>query len=98
MTRFNDLNDIEVPQRNVEAGWADTTEFVDKPGYMVVDLFGRFQPFGNDRLTLLAGTDYTALVESGLAHSAGPTGAWGHRGRSCALAVRPAVVEAPAAR
>jgi hemoglobin/transferrin/lactoferrin receptor protein len=55
ITRFSDLNDIEVLQRNVEVGWIDETQFVDKPGYTVVDIFGRFQPFGDDRLTLLAG-------------------------------------------
>jgi len=55
VTRFNDLNDIEVLQRNVEVGWIDSTRFVDKPGYTVVDIFGRVQPFGDDRLTLLAG-------------------------------------------
>lgn len=55
VTRYNDLNNIEVLQRNVEIGWAPNTEFVDKPGYTVVDIFGRWQPFGTDRLTLLAG-------------------------------------------
>ncbi|SHM70713.1 hemoglobin/transferrin/lactoferrin receptor protein [Sphingobium sp. YR657] len=55
VTHYNDLNDIEVLQRNVEIGWADTTQFVDKPGYTVVDMFGRWQPFGTERLTLFAG-------------------------------------------
>lgn len=55
LTRFHDLNDIEVLQRNVEIGWIDQTQFIDKPGYTVVDLFGRWRPFGNERLTLLAG-------------------------------------------
>lgn len=55
ITHYNDLNDIEVLQRNVEIGWATETQFVDKPGYTIVDLFGRWQPFGTERLTLLAG-------------------------------------------
>jgi hemoglobin/transferrin/lactoferrin receptor protein len=55
ITRFNDLNDIEVLERNVEIGWIGQTQFVDKPGYTVVDLFARWRPFGNERLTLLAG-------------------------------------------
>ncbi|WP_311269227.1 TonB-dependent receptor domain-containing protein [Sphingobium sp. WCS2017Hpa-17] len=55
VTHYNDLNNIEVLQRNVEIGWADTTQFVDKPGYTVVDIFGRWQPFRTERLTLLAG-------------------------------------------
>lgn len=55
VTRFNDLNDIEVLHRNVEIGWIDRTQFVDKPGYTVVDVFGRWRPFGTERLTLLAG-------------------------------------------
>src|SRR5690606_32670545 len=55
VTRFNDLNDIEVLERNVAIGWIDSTQFVDKPGYTVVDIFGRWRPFGHERLTLLAG-------------------------------------------
>jgi len=55
VTHYNDLNDIEVLRRNVEIGWIPTTQLVDKPGYTVVDLFGRWQPLGSDRLTLLAG-------------------------------------------
>lgn len=55
VTHYNDLNNIEVLQRNVEIGWIEETQFVDKPGYTVVDLFGRWQPFDSERLTLLAG-------------------------------------------
>lgn len=55
ITHYNDLNDIKVLQRNVEIGWIDSTRFVNKPGYTVVDIFGRWQPFGTERLTLLAG-------------------------------------------
>jgi hemoglobin/transferrin/lactoferrin receptor protein len=52
LTRFNALNDIEVLQRAVEVGWIDSTQFVDKPGYTVVDLFGQWRPFGDDKLAL----------------------------------------------
>ncbi len=31
----------------------ETTQCVDEPGYTVVDMFGRWQPFGTGRLTLL---------------------------------------------
>ncbi|MET0337758.1 MAG: TonB-dependent receptor, partial [Caulobacter sp.] len=55
VTRYEDLNNIEVLQRNVAIGWADRTYFVDKPGYTTVDVFGRWRPFGDDRLTLLGG-------------------------------------------
>lgn len=55
VTHFNDLDDIEVLHRNVAIGWIDEVQTIDKPGYTVVDLFGRWQPFRNERLTLLAG-------------------------------------------
>ncbi len=55
LTHFNSLDNIEVLERNVEIGWIDKTQFVDKPGYTVVDIFGRWQPLQDDRITLLAG-------------------------------------------
>lgn len=54
VTHYAALNDIEVLQRNVEIGWIDQTQFVDKPGYTVVDLIASWRPYGDDRLTLLA--------------------------------------------
>lgn len=54
VTHYADLNDIEVLHRNVAIGWIDSTRFVDKPGYTTLDIFGRWQPLGDDRLTLLA--------------------------------------------
>ncbi|WP_246623270.1 TonB-dependent receptor [Sphingomonas colocasiae] len=68
VTHYNDLNDIEVLHRNVEIGWIPTTQLVDKPGYTVVDLFGRWQPLGSDRLTLLAGV-YNLFDRRYRAHS-----------------------------
>lgn len=55
VTRFDTLKDIEVLQRGVSIGWIDETQYVSKPGYTVVDLFARWQPLGDDSLTLTAG-------------------------------------------
>lgn len=52
VTRFNALNDIEVLQRAVEIGWIDATQFVDKPGYTVVDLFSQWRPFRHQGVAL----------------------------------------------
>jgi hemoglobin/transferrin/lactoferrin receptor protein len=52
VTRFEDLNDIEVLQRGVEIGWIDETQFVDKPGYTLVDVFGNWRPVGKMDLAL----------------------------------------------
>ena len=68
VTHYDDLNDIEVLQRNVEIGWSPTTQFVDKPGYTVVDLFARWQPLGDERLSLLAGV-YNLFDVSYRAHA-----------------------------
>lgn len=81
VTSFADVDDLEVLFRDVEMGWFPTTQFIDKPGYTVVDLFARWQPFGTDRLTLLAAIynlfdrqyiahasvgDYTAIPDYGI--------------------------------
>lgn len=50
VTRFNALNDIEVLHRAVQVGWIDSTRHIDKPGYTVVDLFGQWRPFRNERI------------------------------------------------
>jgi hemoglobin/transferrin/lactoferrin receptor protein len=55
LTRYADLNNIEVLQRGVAIGWIGKTQYVDKPGYTVVDVVGSWKPFGDDRVTLLAG-------------------------------------------
>lgn len=54
VTTYQDLNDIEVLFREAELGFIDGTRFIDKPGYTVVDLFARFQPFGTDTVELQA--------------------------------------------
>lgn len=68
LTRFESLDGIEVLQRSVAIGWIGETQRVDKPGYTVVDLFARWQPFGDDRLTLL-GAVYNLFDKRYRAHS-----------------------------
>lgn len=68
LLRFEDLNNIEVLQRSVEIGWIESTQFVDKPGYTVVDLFGTWRPFGNDRLSVHAAI-YNLFDETYRAHA-----------------------------
>ena len=52
ITRFEDLDDIEVLQRGVEIGWIGETQFVDKPGYTLVDIFGNWKPAARVDLAL----------------------------------------------
>src|SRR5690606_11471498 len=52
LTRQESLNDIEVLHRAVQLEWIDSTQFIDKPGYTVVDLFARWQPFRNPRISV----------------------------------------------
>lgn len=54
VTTYQDLNDIEVLLREAELGFIDGNRLIDKPGYSVVDLFARWQPFDTDRLELQA--------------------------------------------
>lgn len=54
VTTYRDLDDIEVLFRESELGFIDGTRFIDKPGYSVVDLFARWQPFGTDTAELQA--------------------------------------------
>ena len=68
LTHYADLNDIEVLQRNVEIGWIDRTQFVDKPGFTVVDLIASWRPFDDERLTLLAAV-YNLFDERYRSHS-----------------------------
>ena len=49
-TYVDDLDNIEVLQRGVEIGWIEQTQFIDKPGYKVHDIFLQWQPLGNDSL------------------------------------------------
>jgi hemoglobin/transferrin/lactoferrin receptor protein len=68
VTLVQDLNDIEVLFREVELGFIDSTRFVDKPGYTVVDVFGRWRPFQDERLTVLASV-YNLFDENYRSHA-----------------------------
>lgn len=68
VTGFADVDDLEVLFRDAELGYVPTTRFIDKPGYTVVDLFARWQPFGDDRVTLLAAV-YNLLDKRYRAHA-----------------------------
>lgn len=68
VTHVQDLNDIEVLYREAELDFIDGTRFVDKPGYTVVDLFGRWQPFANRNVELLAAV-YNVFDEQYRAHA-----------------------------
>lgn len=68
LTRYAALKDIEVLQRNVQIGWINQTQFVDKPGYTVVDLVSSWRPLGDDRVTVLAAV-YNLFDKRYRAHS-----------------------------
>lgn len=70
LTRYEDLNNIEVLFREVQLYPADvpTTQFIDKPGYTTVDLFGSWRPFGSDRLELQAAV-YNLFDKRYIAHA-----------------------------
>lgn len=68
LTRVEDLNDIEVLYREVQLGFINGTRFVDKPGYTLVDLFGRWRPFEDDRVEVLAAV-YNLFDEQYRAHA-----------------------------
>ena len=68
VTRFDDLDDIEVLQRAVAIGWIGETQRVDKPGYTVVDLFGNWKPFGSERTNVALGI-YNLFDERYRAHA-----------------------------
>lgn len=52
VTLVEDLNDIEVLHRNVEVGWIDSLQSVDKPGYTVHDVYLEWLPLRDDQLRL----------------------------------------------
>ncbi len=68
LTRYSDLNDIEVLYREVQLGYIAQTQRVDKPGYAVVDLFARWVPF-EDRNIELLGAIYNLFDETYRAHA-----------------------------
>ena len=47
-----DLNNIEVLQRGVAIGWIDETQFINKDGYSVHDIYVQWQPLSSDTLTV----------------------------------------------
>jgi hemoglobin/transferrin/lactoferrin receptor protein len=54
VTRYEDLDDLEVLFRDRAMGWISQTEFIDKPGYTVVDLMARWQPLGTELIEVQA--------------------------------------------
>lgn len=68
LTHVQDLGDVEVLFRESELDFIDGTRFIDKPGYTVVDLFGRWAPFQNRNVELLAAV-YNLFDEQYLAHA-----------------------------
>ncbi|OHD09759.1 TonB-dependent receptor domain-containing protein [Sphingopyxis sp. RIFCSPHIGHO2_12_FULL_65_19] len=70
LTRYDDLDNIEVLFREVQLYPDDIseTQFIDKPGYTTVDLFGSWRPFGTDRLELQAAV-YNLFDKRYIAHA-----------------------------
>lgn len=68
LSRFEAVRDLEVLFRDSELGFVSNTEFIDKPAYAVVDLFARWQPLGDERLTLNAAI-YNLFDKQYLAHA-----------------------------
>jgi hemoglobin/transferrin/lactoferrin receptor protein len=50
VTHVSDLNDIEVLHRAREIGWIDELQTVDKPGYVIGDIYVQWLPTGNEDL------------------------------------------------
>lgn len=68
LTRFEAVKDLEVLYRDTELGFVPNTEFIDKPSYTLVDLFARWQPFDDDRLSLNAAV-YNLFDKQYIAHA-----------------------------
>ena len=68
VTRYEDLNDIEVLFREKQLGFVNKTYFIDKPGYTVVDISGTWRPFGTDMIELQAAV-YNLLDKQYRAHA-----------------------------
>ncbi len=68
VTRYEDLNDIEVLFREKQLGYVTKTYFIDKPGYAVVDISGTWRPFGTDMVELQAAV-YNLLDKQYRAHA-----------------------------
>ncbi|QTD54455.1 TonB-dependent receptor domain-containing protein [Parasphingorhabdus cellanae] len=68
LTRFEAVRDLEVLFRDAELGFVPATDLIDKPGYTVVDLFARWQPFDDGRLSLNAAV-YNLFDKQYIAHA-----------------------------
>lgn len=68
LTRYEDLDDIEVLFREKQLGFIGETQFIDKPGYTVLDLFGSWRLFGTDTVELQAAV-YNLLDKQYRAHA-----------------------------
>ncbi|KTE44211.1 MULTISPECIES: TonB-dependent receptor domain-containing protein [unclassified Sphingopyxis] len=68
LTRFEDLNDIEVLFRESQLGFIDGTRLIDKPGYTTVDLFASWRPLGTDMVELQAAV-YNLFDQRYIAHA-----------------------------
>ncbi|MEO9600397.1 TonB-dependent receptor [Parasphingorhabdus sp.] len=68
LTRFEAVRDLEVLFRDAELGFVPATELIDKPGYTVVDLFARWLPFDDGRLSINAAI-YNLFDKQYLAHA-----------------------------
>lgn len=68
LTVVQSLDDIEVLFREVELGWIGSTQTIDKPGYEVFDVFGRWRPLHNERVEVMAGV-YNLFDEQYRAHA-----------------------------
>lgn len=55
LNHVQDLDDIEVLYRDVALGYLPQTEYIDKPGYTVVDVHLRWQPLDNENFEVFAG-------------------------------------------
>lgn len=51
-TYVADLNNIEVLQRSVDIGWIGETQFIDKPGYQLHDIYAKWYPLGKEDLSV----------------------------------------------
>lgn len=51
-THVESLDNIEVLQRAVSIGWIDETQFIDKDGYSIHDIYVKWEPLNSDILTI----------------------------------------------
>ena len=68
LTRYEAVNDLETLFRDVELAYVPATVLIDKPGYTVVDLFARWQPLDDDRVSIAAAV-YNLFDKQYIAHA-----------------------------